>query len=233
MRALELKREHVIKHFLTTNNLPLVMGKASRNAKACSVSKIVKHGIWPLVIFRKMLSGPYSAWSAAWIAFLSRYRGVSLMQSPMSVTSCEQQSICSDLPYNEKVAWLQGSVAASHSVSRPGPPPGRFSQPFLSAGKNARGVGRAWGLRGRQPLSAVRSRTGEGGGRVQSHPAPKPGGRAQSGGGGSRGWGWWCVCVWAAGQNYVAASPRYLLFYLKYHDGAGVKYPVDKPIQKM
>jgi hypothetical protein len=97
MRALELKREHVIKHSLTTNNLPLVMGKASRNAKACSVSKILKHGIWPLVIFRKMLSGSYSAWSAAWIAFLSRYRGVSLMQNPMSVTSCEQQSICSDL----------------------------------------------------------------------------------------------------------------------------------------
>jgi hypothetical protein len=68
---------------------------------------------------RKMLSGPYSAWSAAWIAFLSRYRGVSLMQSPMSVTSCEQQSICSDwLLY--KWHWLQGSVApAPHSVSRP------------------------------------------------------------------------------------------------------------------
>ena len=118
------------------------------------------------------------------------------------------------LDTTKKWQWLQGSVAASHSVSRPGPPPGRFSQPFLSAGKNARGVGRAWGLRGRQPLSAVRSRTGEGGGRVQSHPAPKPGGRAQSGGGESRGLGGWCVCVWAAGQNYVAASPRYLLFYI-------------------
>jgi hypothetical protein len=137
---------------------------------------------------------------------------VALLPSPMSVTSCEQQSICSDLAVQRK--WLQGSVAASHSVSRPGPPPGRFSQPFLSAGKNARGVGRAWGLRGRQPLSAVRSRTGEGGGRVQSHPAPKPSGRAQSGGGESRGLGGWCVCVWAAGKNYVAASPRYSLFYI-------------------
>ena len=83
------------------------------------------------------------------------------------------------LDTTKKWQWLQGSVAASHSVSRSGPPPGRFSQPLLSAGKNDRGVGRAWGLRGRQPLSAVRTRTGEGGGRVQSHPAPKPGGGAR------------------------------------------------------
>ena len=84
------------------------------------------------------------------------------------------------------VLWF---VALGGFFSRAGRLLGRFSHPFRAAGKNARGVGRAWGLRGRQPLSAVRTRTGEGGGRVQSHPAPKPGGRAQSGGRESRGWG--------------------------------------------
>jgi hypothetical protein len=67
------------------------------------------------------------------------------------------------------------------------------------------GGGRAWGLRGRQPLSAVLTRTGEGGGRVQSHPAPKPGGRTQSGGGARGGRGV---------RGYVAASPRCLLFHI-------------------
>jgi hypothetical protein len=43
-----------------------------------------------------MLESLDSAWSAAWIAFLSRYRGASLMQSPLSVTPCTPQSICSD-----------------------------------------------------------------------------------------------------------------------------------------
>jgi hypothetical protein len=64
-----------------------------------------------------------------------------------------------------------------------GPAVGRFSHPLRAAGKHARGGGKAWGVRGRQPLSAVLTRTGEGGGSVQSHPAPKPGGRTQSGGG--------------------------------------------------
>ena len=202
MRALELKREHVIKHFLTTNNLPLVMGKASRNATACSVSKILKHGIWPLLVFRKMLSGSYSAWSAAWIAFLSRYRGVSLLTAV-------------DLFRSGCTTKVASRFRRSFTFREPARLLGRFSHPFLPAGKNARGMGRAWDLRGRQPLSAVRTRTGEGGGRVQSHPAPKPGGRAQSGGRESRGWGGgWCVCVWAAGQNYVAVSPRYLLFHI-------------------
>jgi hypothetical protein len=76
---------------------------------------------------------------------------------------------------------------------------------------------KARGLRGRQPLSAVLTRTAEGGGRVQSHPAPKPGGRAQNGGGargGRRGGGGVCVCVGGGARGYVAASPRYLLFHI-------------------
>jgi hypothetical protein len=112
--------------------------------------------------------------------FLSRYRGVSLMQSPMSVTSCEQQSICSDLACTTK-KWHGFKVPSQLHIplSRPASLLGRLSLPFRAAGKNARGVGRAWDLRGRHPLSAVRTRTGEGGGRVQSHPAPKPGGGAR------------------------------------------------------
>jgi hypothetical protein len=96
---------------------------------------------------------------------------------------------------------------------------GRFSHPFRAAGKHVWGVGRAWGLRGRKPLSAVRTRTGEGGGRVQSHRAPKPGGRTQSGGG-ARGEGSEGVAV----RVCVGGWARGSLFIISYYDGAGVKY---------
>ena len=72
---------------------------------------------------------------------------------------------------------------------------GRFPHPFRTADKHAHRGSEAWGLRGRQPLSAVLTRTGEGGGLLiqprSIPPSAKPGEKLQIS----------SLCV-ASGRNY-------------------------------